>query len=192
MRLDRFFSQYKVYLFLFIVAFGSWILVDFFNDKKKVKFVTPEHSPDYFSFGYYKKEMTIAGIAKNELFADKMIHYSDDGTTHLEKPVMILHSSNLPPWVIKSEKGLVESDKDHLLLTGKVFINREGTSERRPFNIITSELKVKLSTNYAESAQWAELSDGINKTEGVGIEATFIDPINIKFLSKVKGRYEFN
>ena len=192
MTLDRLFSQYQIYLFLGIAALGSWLLVDFFSNKEATEFVTIEHSPDYFSYGYYKKEMTITGVAKNELFADKMIHYSDDGTTHLEKPVMILHSSNLSPWVIKSEKGLVEADKDHLLLSGKVFINRKGNSARKPFNIVTSELKVKLSTNYAETDQWAELSDGLNKTEGVGIEATFVDPVKIKFLSKVKGRYEFN
>jgi len=182
----------RVFLVLFLLVAATWFLADFFEEKETKKIAVADHSPDYFSTGYYKKEMDIAGKIKNELTADKMIHYGDDNTTHLEKPVMTLYNPELPPWVIKAEQGILAADGDNLLLSGKVFISRAGTKKRRPFNINTSELKVKLSISYAETKQWAEIIDTPNRTAGVGMQATFKQPVKVKFLSRVKGRYEVN
>lgn len=186
------FSRSRFYYVLFVLTVCSWLLADIFEEKevKIVKYV--DHSPDYFSSGYYKKEMDENGLMKSELIADKMVHFSDDGTTHLEHPVMTLYRSNQPPWVIESEGGILEADRDKLLLTGRVLINRAQSKSAKPFNIRTSELRVSLSTNYAETDQWAEIKDPHNRTAGVGMKATFVEPVKLKFLSKVKGRYEVN
>ena len=185
-------THYKVYAVVFILLLGTWLLADIYEGKESRKMTIAAHSPDYFSSGYYKKEMDVTGSIKNELSADKLIHYADDGTTHLENPVMTLYNPDTPPWVIKSETGILEADRDHLLLSGKVFISRAGTKTLHPLNINTSELKVKLSISYAETDQWAEIIDPSNRTEGVGLQTTFSDPIKVKFLSNVKGRYAVN
>ncbi len=186
------FSQYRVYLVLAVLMAGSWLLADFFEEELKEPVTLVAHSPDYYSNGYYKKEMTQQGLLKNELTADKMIHYSDDGKTHLAQPVMTLYNSDTPPWVIRSKKGVLESDGDHLLLQGEVAIRRDAIKNRRPFKINSLDLQVVLSTSYAETDRWAEVIDGVNRTEGVGMQAFFVEPVRLKFLSKVKGRYEFN
>lgn len=185
------FNQYRVYLVLFILVISSWWLAGLFEGDEVKGLAIVDHSPDYFSSGYSKKEMSRKGVVKNELNADKMIHYSDDQTTHLEKPVMTLYNTKVPPWVIKSETGILEADGDHLQLNGQAFISRAGTEKIRPFNINTSDLRIKLSVSYAETEQWAEIIDGTNRTEGVGLQATFVEPISLRFLSKVKGRYDF-
>jgi lipopolysaccharide export system protein LptC len=192
MTVGQFFEQYKVQLLLVFLLLGSWFLADIFDKKHTQEFIAADHSADYFSVGYYKKEMNQQGIAKNELIAEKLIHYIDDGTIHLQKPVMTLHNADTPPWVIKSESGILAADRENLMLSGKVFINRRGTKKQKPFDINTSELKVKLSRNYAETDNWAELIEGSSRTEGVGMNAIFVEPVQINFLSKVKGRYEFN
>jgi len=185
-------SQNRVYFVLFLLAISSWFLADLFEPKAVVKVPVIDHSPDYFSHGYYKKEMDKEGLLKNELTADKMIHYSDDETTHLDNPVMTLHSADVPPWVIKSETAILEADGDHLQLIGNVNVSRDGAKNLRPFVLNSSEMRVKLSTSYAETRQWAEIIDAQNRTQGIGLQITFIEPVRIKFLSKVKGRYEFN
>lgn len=185
-------KQFRIYLILFVLGIGSWLTAYFFEEKQISDVIAVDHSPDYFSVGYAKKEMDQNGKLKSELFANKMTHYGDDETTELDRPVMVLHNLNTPPWVIKSEGGWLAADRNHLLLTGKVFISREETEDTRLFKINTSELKVTLSTSYAITAKWAELIDGSNRTEGIGMAATFVDPVKIKFLSHVKGRYEFN
>ncbi len=185
-------GQYKVYFVLLFLAISSWFLADIFEAKNVEKVKVEDHTPDYFSTGYYKKEMAEDGLIKSELIADKMIHYSDDETTHLENPVMTLYNPSVPPWIIKSETAVLEADGDHLQLLGKVFISRASTKKLRLFKLNTSKMKVKLSTNYAETNQWAEIIDDKNTTKGVGLEITFKEPVRIKFLSKVKGRYVFN
>ncbi|KAF3977325.1 MAG: LPS export ABC transporter periplasmic protein LptC [Methylococcales symbiont of Iophon sp. n. MRB-2018] len=183
--------QYKIYAVLIVLLLGLWFLADIFEQKETQKIAVSAHSPDYFSVGYYKKEMDVAGNIKNEFYADKMMHYSD-GTTHLEQPVITLYNPGAPPWVIKAESGILEADGDHLLLAGKVFISRERTKKLKSFTINTAELKVYLSASYAETDQWIEIIDGPNRTEGIGLKTTFSYPVKVKFLSNVKGRYEVN
>ncbi len=186
-------GQLRVYSLLSFLVITSWFLADLFEETIEVPQKVAEHSPaDYFSSGYVKKVMDLDGLLKNKLMADGMIHYSDDGTTHLENPIMILYNPDLPPWVIQSDAGILEADGDHLLLSGQVYISRDAAETLEPFNLNTSELQVLLSTSYAETDQWAELFDSKNRTEGVGLEITFSKPVDLKFLSKVKGRYELN
>lgn len=185
-------NQNNIYYFLLFLVISSWFLSDYFRLEEVVLDRLDSHYPDYFSTGYYKGEMNKEGVLKNELNAKKMTHYSDDERTHLESPVMTLYSPDTPPWIIKSETAILEADGDHLQLVGNVYISRLGSRKLRPFKIKALDLKVTLSTNYAETSRWAEIIDDQNRTEGEGLEMTFIEPINIKFLSKVKGRYVFN
>ncbi len=189
-------SRIRLYLVLLVLGLSSWLVAYFLEEKQSTEYSAIDHSPDYFSVNYLKKETDQNGWLKNELFADKMVHYGDDGTTHLTRPVMTLynakHNLDLAPWLITAETGLLEADNEHLLLMGQVFIGREKTKKHNMFKINTSELMVTLSINFAETTEWAELLDGLNRTEGIGFEATFTDPVWINFLSKVKGRYEFN
>lgn len=185
-------KQYKVYLLLLVLAIFSWTIADFFEEEGVIKVAVTDHSPDYFSLGYYKKEMNEQGLIKNELNASKVTHYSDDKTTHLENPVMTLYNSNKAPWVIKSEAGILKDEGDHLDLIGMVSINREATKYRSSFQINTTNLRITPSINYAVTDEWAELINDSQITEGVGLQATFVNPVHLKFLSKVKGRYEVN
>ncbi len=190
MTASYFFSQYKVYWVLFILAVASWFLVDVYEKKPSKTSVIAAHSPDYFSSGYQKHEMGVNGRVINELIADKLIHYSDDGTTHLENPVMSLYYEDQPPWVISSETAVLQADKDNLNLDGQVHISKDNLNNLSPFEINTTYLKVKLSTSFAETDQWAEIIDGSKRTQGVGMNFTFVEPIFVEFLSRVKGRYE--
>lgn len=185
------FGQYKIYLVLFVLVIGSWFLSGLFEEKELKEFDVAAHSPDFFSLGYSKKEMTIDGVVKSELNADKMTHFSDDGRTHLENPIMTLYNPGVAPWVIKAKGGVLEADKDHLLLTGEVNIKRDEGKKNKLFIINTTNLQVELSKSYAETGEWGEVIDGSNNTQGVGMETFFVEPVRIKFLSKVKGRYEF-
>ncbi len=153
-----------------------------------------ENSPDYFSSGYYKKEMDTEGLPKNELLANKMQHYKADGSTHLVKPLMTLFntSGTAAPWLIQAESGIMAADGDNLQLIGQTVISREASKNAKALTVNTSNLRVKLATNYAETDDWGEIISPPNRTSGTGMEVTFVSPIHLKFLSKVKGRYELN
>lgn len=184
-----FWDKYQLYVYVALAALLTWWLQQLYEQHEmQAKIVA--NSPDFFSSGYYKKEMDLDGLLKSELRADKMQHFKSDGSTHLERPVMTLYNPSAAPWVIQSDKGIMAADGDHLQLNGHALINREASENNSALKITTSDLRVTLSTNYAETAAWADIISPPNQTSGTGMEVTFVSPIHLKLLSKVKGRYE--
>lgn len=182
------FNPYKFWTVLFFLLVGTGFLANFFEQSAPLETVISGRIVDSFSTGYYKKEMDASGSIQRELYANKVLHYSDD-ITHIEQPIMTLHNRDTPPWVIQSETGVLAADGDNLWLHGNVFISRTETSGLNPFKINTSELHIDLSQNQAQTKQWAQIIDGTRITEGVGLQVVFTRPIKVKFLSKVRGRY---
>jgi len=180
----------KIYLYLAVIALMSWWLVELTGVDLVYHGQAPAHSPDYSSKGYTKWEMNELGRLKSKLLSDEMIHYSDDGTTHMVNPVMFFHNEKTPPWVIKSETGILSGDGKDLLLNGKVAIDRAKAEGVSQLTINTSALKVKPETSYAETSQWAELISPPNKTTGTGMKLTYAQPIHLELLANVKGKYE--
>jgi len=180
----------KIYLYLAVIALMSWWLVKMTGVEEIFHVPTPAHSPDYSSKGYTKWEMNELGTLKNKLLADEMIHYSDDSTTHMVNPIMYFHNEKTPPWVVKSETGILSGDGKDLLLNGKVAIDRAQAPGVTALTINTSMLKVKPETSYAETSEWAELISPPNKTTGTGMKMTYAPPIHLQLLANVKGRYE--
>jgi len=183
-------GENKTYLYLVIIAVMSWGLVKLTGIDQLERAIVPTHSPDYFSKGYTKWEMNELGKLKSKLLADELIHYTDDGTTHLGNPVMFFYNDKTPPWVVKSETGILSADGKNLLLNGKVAIDRAKAEGVRELKINTSNLKVKPETSHAKTAEWAELISPPNWTTGIGMKMVFKEPIYLELLSNVKGKYE--
>lgn len=184
-----FWDKYQLYVYVAVVALLSWWLLQIY-DRRDVEIRVAKNSPDFFSTGYYKKEMNIEGLPKNELVANKMQHFKADGNTYLEQAAMTLFNPGAAPWVIKADKAVMASDGDNLNLLGNNLITRDAFQKNAALSINTSNLKVKLSTHFARTDDWAEIISPPNKSSGTGMEATFVSPIHLKLLSKVKGRYE--
>lgn len=178
------------YLYLIIIAVMSWWLVKLTGSDELSRITVPPHSPDYFSKGYTKWEMSELGKPKSKLIADQMTHYSDDLTTHMVNPLMFFYNEKTPPWVVKSETGILSADGNDLLLNGKVYVDRAAAEGVRELKIYTFNLKVKPATSYAETDAWAELISLPSWTTGIGMKLVFAEPIHLELLSHVKGNYE--
>jgi lipopolysaccharide export system protein LptC len=192
-----FLRNLKVYALVVLLAAMSWGLVELVRiqyQTEEAALETAKHSADYFSKGYLRKDLNEQGQLKSELSAQSILHYSDDGTTHIDKPLLTLYNTDptIPPWVVKSEAGILSADGENLLLQGKVFIDRANAKGSRQMNIKTSNLRVQPKISYAESSEWTELISPPHRTEGKGIQITFKKPIYIKLLSSVKSRYVLN
>jgi lipopolysaccharide export system protein LptC len=182
--------DFKIYLYLGAFALGSWILVKLTGIELAGPGIIPPHSPDYFSTGYTKWEMNESGKVKNKLTADKMTHYSDDGATHLDNPLMFFHSEQTPPWRVKSETGILSANGKNLLLNGKASVERAAAPGVRQLIINSSNIKVNPETRYAETIEWAELISPPNRTTGTGMKLVFARPVHLQLLANVKGKYE--
>jgi lipopolysaccharide export system protein LptC len=134
--------------------------------------------------------MNELGRLDNKLISDEIIHYSDDSTTHTVNPLMFFYNEKTPPWIIKSETGILSGDGKDLLLNGKVTINRAKAEGVSQLIINTSMLRVKPESSYAETNEWAELISPPNRTTGTGMKMIFAQPIHLELLANVKGKYE--
>jgi len=178
------------YVYLAFIAFASWILVNLTDVDNNNNKLIPPHSPDFFSTGYTKWEMGATGLPNTQLYAEKIVHYSDDHTTDMDKPLIFLHQEKQPPWVIQSESGMVSADSKNIFLKGKVVIDRDKFDNVKALKINTSNLKVRPETHFAETDAWAELVSPPHKTTGTGMKLVFKQPIRIELLSHVQGKYE--
>ncbi|MGR9088634.1 MAG: LPS export ABC transporter periplasmic protein LptC [Gammaproteobacteria bacterium] len=183
-------QDFKIYFNVAGLALASWLLVKFTGVDMVGTEPVPPHSPDFFSNGYTKREMSDSGRLTNKLTADKMTHYSDDGTTHLSNPLIYFYNVTTPPWRVRSEAGVMSADGKDLFLNGTVRVEREKAEGLRPLTINTSNVKVKPEISYAETGEWAELISGSNRTAGTGMKMVFAEPIRLELLADVKGKYE--
>ncbi|WP_150046967.1 MULTISPECIES: LPS export ABC transporter periplasmic protein LptC [Methylomonas] len=184
-----FWDKYQLYVYVALLALASWWLQQRY-EQQQAEIKVAENSPDFYSESYSKVQMDTDGLPKNQLHAKAMQHYKADGTTHLQQPVMTLFNANAAPWLITADSAILAADGDHLQLNGETHISREARVGKPALRVNTSDLNVVLSTHYAETAAWAEIVSVPNKTAGIGMEVTFVSPVNLKLLSKVKGRYE--
>lgn len=184
--------NYRFYLLLGSVAVLSWWMLSYSERDDAKTTVVMENAADFFSVDYRKTEMDEFGLPKSDLVADTMMHMSVDGSTHLKNPLMTLYNKNSSPWLMRSQSAILAENGEDLQMNGKVLIEREGGERTKPLTINTSALRVRLPDNYAETDEWAEIISPPNKTTGVGMQATFVEPIHLKLLAKVKGRYELD
>lgn len=180
--------QITGYLLLLLFAVFSWWLVQRSRPEEQRKAV-PAHSADYFSTGYRKIEMNLQGKPENKLVAEKMIHYGDDNTTDLVKPVMTFYKMAAPAWVIRSDTGLRSADGSMLYLNGKVFFERFTATGAQDLRVNTSNVRVKPREKYAETDEWGEIITSSDWVSGTGMQIFFADPVHLRLLSNVRSIY---
>lgn len=172
------------------LAIISNLLVKILVDEEVERREAAPHSADFFSVGYKKWEMNQNGDLGSHLTADKMTHYSDNGTTHLENPLMFFYNAPNPAWQIQAESGKLEKGGETLWLNGNVTIERTATSKNRELIIHTSNLQVLPKTSFAQTSEFTQLKSGNNLTTGTGMKATFSAPVHLELLANVHGNYE--
>lgn len=179
------FYGYVIALAIVSSLFAKWLVNDDIERREAVA-----HSADFFSVGYQKWQMNEQGNLSSHLTANKMAHYSDDGTTQLENPLMFFYNAPNPAWQIHAETGKLEKGGETLWLNGKVEIERAASSQGRELIIHTSNLTVSPQTSFAQTSAFTELRSGNNITTGLGMKATFSSPVHLELLAKVHGNYD--
>lgn len=179
------FYGYVIALAIVSSLFAKWLINEDIERREAVP-----HSADFFSVGYKKWQMNENGDLGSHLTANKMTHYSDDGTTELENPLMFFYNVPNPAWQIQAESGKLEKGGETLWLNGNVEIQRQATSQGRELIIHTSNLQVLPKTSFAQTSEFTQLKSGNDITTGTGMKATFSAPVHLELLANVHGKYE--
>lgn len=172
---------------MLLVAASGWLNR---STQKKIVYQSPTHSADYYLKQFTAVTMGEDGKPEKSLSADEMVHFPDDDTTELSRPKMTIYDGERPPWKVRSETGWVSGDKELVLLQGKVDIERPAAPGVRPFHVVTNDVRVQPNNNYAETDAYTLTKSRNDWVESTGMQIWFAQPIRVKLLAKVRGRYE--
>jgi lipopolysaccharide export system protein LptC len=172
-----------------LAAIVSWQMVQ--QDEPVSQAVHPSgpRQIDYYVTGLDLTRMTLTGKPAHRLRAKNLQHYTDDETTELQQPHLTVFQDDAPPWEVDSERAWVSADGSLVLLSGEVLISREGDADNRPMRILTRELRVQPSEDYAETDEKVRVESDSDWLDAVGMQAWLRPPSRLKFLSQVKGHH---
>lgn len=158
-------------------ALGSaWLLKRLSEDPGSgTRTSVEQRVPDYYMEDFSTLTMKRDGKPKNKLSAVYMAHYPDDDTTELREPRMEIFREDRLPLYIAADKGLANGGDDIILLQGavKMWIHDENGNPKLEVN--TTETRVLLEEEYAETDQYATIVTKDSTITGTGMGANLFD-----------------
>jgi len=145
---------------------------------------------DYYARGLRRTVMSAEGKPKEHLVAKEMVHYEEDDTAELSRPVINLFSKEGPPWVIHAETALIPAKSEFVYLNGDVLILREADATGRTVRIETSNVRTKTGQDYAETDEYLGLISPPDYMTGTGATIHFGKELSYRILHDVRRRHD--
>lgn len=147
------------------------------------------HDPDYIIDNFSAVRLGEDGRPLYTLAADKMLHYPDDDTSHLQAPRFVHYDPAAAPLHITSETALVTREGENAYFSDDVRVVREPYADNSTLTITTDYLHVVPDKNFAKTDKPVTITDANTTIKAVGLELDN-KARTVKLLSRVNGRYE--
>ena len=180
-------NRWKIVIVLVLLAVGSAWLLNSLAGKKSTTTNVLSHEPDYYMENFTTITMDQDGIKKNKLHAEYMAHYPDDNTTELLKPALEVFQEDKLPVMIIADKGWVTADNEVILLSGNVKLWQDDEAGDRKLEVITSDVKILMDQEYAETDKPATLTGKRTIVNSTGVRAYFKEN-RLELLHNVHGK----
>ncbi|MCW8943833.1 MAG: LPS export ABC transporter periplasmic protein LptC [Sedimenticola sp.] len=177
-------------ILLLLVAGSLWLTQ--LSQVTNTDYTKLEHRPDYYLEAVDTTIMGLDGKPAKRLVAERMTHFIDDDSTALKLPRLTLYDQERPPWRVNSDTGWLSGDGEVLLLQGAVKIDRSAAPGIRPFHITTRDLRIQQRDNYVETDADVFARSNKDRINAKGMQIWLQQPMRIKLLANVRGRYEVN
>lgn len=110
-----------------------------------------QHIPDYFVSDFNATVFDPAGKPYYKLKANRVEHFPDDDTVHMQYPeIQFLKDSTLP-WQASAQTGIVYLNRDVLALQGNVVLANQPANENELMQLQTQEIQIDLTRRTADS-----------------------------------------
>lgn len=147
------------------------------------------HDPDYIVDKVTATRMAPDGNVKHTLTAEKLIHFPDDDSTHLQMPKFTSMVSPKAPTTITSREALVSKDGDNVYFKDNVRVVRAAYADKSELVMETSYLHVIPDLNIAKTDKPVTITDANTIVNSIGLELNNETRI-LKLESRVRGTYE--
>lgn len=184
---DRLLGWYPVLLLLILAALTLWL------DRKvqpppQVRDGSTRHDPDFIIEKFAARRMNPDGSVRYAIVGDKMTHYPDDSSTHLEAPRFVHYDPKTAPVHINSREALVSRNGETVDFMGDVKIVRDAFADQQPMMLDTQFLHVIPDRDLASTDRALTMTQGPNHVEAVGMRYNHGSRF-LELLSQVKVTY---
>lgn len=146
------------------------------------------HDPDYFVEGLTAMRMATDGSIKHTLGAQRMVHYPDDDTTHLDMPRFVSYATRQAPVTITAKRALISSEGEDIHFHDDVQVTRAPYANKSKLVVQSSYLHVMPDDNVARTDREVTIVDANTTLHAVGLELNSETRV-LKLLSGVRGTY---
>lgn len=152
--------------------------------------VTPEkrHVPDFYLGDFDLTTMREDGSPRYRLTGEDMRHFSDDDTSLVIKPAMIVYREEAAPWQVWAGQAQVAAAGESVLLLDKVKAQHQDAIDRGQLQLLTELLKVWPDREYAETDQPVTILSDLGVTRAVGMEVD-LKTEQLRLLAEVRSDY---
>ena len=146
------------------------------------------HDVDYYIDNFTATSLNLQGQPRFTLAAEKMSHYPDDDSTHLQMPRLTNLYADRPPMLTTSLTGMISSKGDDVYLYDNVRITRPASPGFPEENFSTDYLHVIPNRDWAETDKSVVMTSPNTEIRAVGMELDYKARI-VKLLSRVSANH---
>lgn len=147
------------------------------------------HDVDYIVDGFSAITLNMQGQPRFIVSAEKMWHYPDDDTTHLQMPQLTSLYADRPPILTSAQTGMISRKGDEVFLYDEVRVLRPATGAIEEQRFATDYLRVVPDRDWAETDQSVVMTSRRGIIRAVGMELDN-KTRTAKLLSRVRATHE--
>lgn len=181
-------AAFPIGLLLVLTALSYWLSVVSAADPVDIggRF---RHDPDtiirqFDGISYDDKGNRKAGLQGSEL-----IHYPDDESTVVKKPLLRRFSLNSQPATVSANQAVVNSDGSEIDLTGEVRGYRPPQGGKAAITLTAPHMLVLVDEERARTPGFARIQQGSSWISGTGFDADQVTQV-YNFHGNVSGSYK--
>lgn len=129
------------------------------------------------------------GMPRSTLSAERMWHFSDDDTTHLQSPNFVGVRGDQPPVNITAKLGSLSRDSEDVFMHDEVVITRTDPKTLNEMRFETDYLHISPNKDSAETDYPVLMYDKKNVVSAVGLQLDN-QTRTVKLLSQVRAKHE--
>lgn len=149
------------------------------------------HDVDYVVDNFSAITLNQQGQPRYTLSAEKLWHYPDDDSTHLQMPKITSLYADRPPTLTSAQTGMISSKGDDVYLYDDVSVLRPASGDIGEQRFATGYLHVIPDRDWAETNQSVVMTNQYNIIRAVGMELDN-KARTVKLLSRVRANHEPN
>ena len=186
--LDRLRAWFALLPLLFLLAAAYWL-------NQQVQPLPPKpdsskrHDPDFIVDNFSAVTLNEQGTPRFMIAAQKMLHYPDDDSTHLQAVQLTSLFADRPALHISASNGSISGKGDEVFLRDEVKIIRAASAGQSELVFTTNYLRVIPDRDLADTDQAVTITDARNRISATGMQLDN-KARTIKLLAQVRSEHD--